>query len=234
MKKPVIGLVPIVDPAQNRYGMTPAYCKAVEGAGGLPLMLPLTADSDDLAQLVELCDGILFTGGPDIHPARYGEETLPACGTIVPERDAMEDALLQAALAADKPVLGICRGIQVLNVSLGGTLWQDLPSQYGETVGHSQPEPYDQPCHAVTVLADTPLAALLGEGEIAVTSRHHQAIKELADPLRAMATSPDGLVEAVWMPGKRFVWGVQWHPESIFSTSPESQKLFAAFVEQCR
>ena len=109
MKKPVIGLVPIVDPAQNRYGMTPAYCKAVEGAGGLPLMLPLTADSDDLAQLVELCDGILFTGGPDIHPARYGEETLPACGTIVPERDAMEDALLQAALAADKPVLCISR-----------------------------------------------------------------------------------------------------------------------------
>lgn len=234
MKKPIIGLVPIVDPAQNRYEMTPAYCKAVEGAGGLPLMLPLTADPGDLARLAELCGGILFTGGPDIHPARYGEQTLPACGTIVPERDAMEEALLRAALAADKPVLGICRGIQVLNVALGGTLWQDLPSQCGGPVNHSQPEPYDQPCHAVKVLADTPLAALLGVGDMAVTSRHHQAIKDLADPLRAMALSPDGLVEAVWMPGRRFVWGVQWHPESIFSTSAESQTLFAAFVEQCR
>ncbi len=234
MKKPIIGLVPIVDPAQNRYGMSPAYCKALECAGALPVMLPLTPDAADLAQLAALCDGLLFTGGPDIHPARYGEEILPACGQIIPERDEMEEALFQAALAADKPVLGICRGIQVLNVALDGILWQDLPSQYGNAVLHSQPEPYDQPCHKVSVVQGTPLARLLGQREIAVTSRHHQAIRELAAPLQAMAYSPDGLVEAVWMPGKRFVWGVQWHPESVYQTSQASRKLFAAFVEQCR
>lgn len=234
MKKPIIGLVPMVDPAQDHYGMTPAYCRALESAGALPLMLPLLTNAADAAQLATLCDGILFTGGPDVAPARYGEQTLPECGQIIPERDEMEALLFQAALAADKPVLGICRGIQAINVALGGTLWQDLPSQHPSSIQHSQPKPYDQPCHTVSVLPDTPLAGLLGEKEVEVTSRHHQAIKDLAAPLKAMAYSPDGLVEAVWMPEKPFVWGVQWHPESIYATSAASQKLFAAFVAQCK
>lgn len=234
MKQPILGLVPSVDLAQDRYSVAGAYCRAVEGAGGLPVVLPLTADAADAARIMEFCDGILFTGGPDVDPALYGEETLSACGQIIPERDEMEEVLFRAAMAAEKPILGICRGIQVINVVLGGTLWQDLPSQVGGGVCHSQPEPYNQPCHLVSVVPDTPLAGLVGRKEIAVTSRHHQAIKDLAPGLKVMAYGPDGVVEAVWMPGKPFVWGVQWHPESIYPTSEESQKLFAAFVEQCR
>lgn len=234
MKQPIIGLVPSVDLAQDRCSMAGAYCRAVSGGGGLPLVLPLTSDAADLTRILEVCDGILFTGGPDVAPARYGEETLPECGQIIPERDEMEDVLFHAALAAGKPMLGICRGIQVINVALGGTLWQDLPSQVGKAVCHRQPEPYNQPCHMVSVVPDTPLAKLLGKTESAVTSRHHQAVKDLAPGLKVMAYGPDGVVEAVWMPDKPFVWGVQWHPESIYPTSEDSRKLFAAFVEACR
>lgn len=234
MKKPMIGLVPMINPVKDQYGMTPAYCRALSGAGGLPVILSLVSDAADAEQVVDRCDGILLTGGPDVSPVRYGEEILPACGQIIPERDEMEELLFQAALAAGKPVLGICRGVQAMNVALGGTLWQDLPSQYGQTILHSQAKPYDRPWHTVSVVPETPLASLLGKEEIAVTSRHHQAIKELAGPLQAMAYGPDRLVEAVWMPEKRFVWGVQWHPESIYQTSEASQKLFAAFVEACR
>ncbi len=234
MKKPVIGAVPLVDVEKDSYWMMPPYFEALERAGALPLMLPLTENAADIGQLVALCDGILFTGGPDVAPALYGEEKLPACGLVLPRRDMMELDLFRTALAADKPIFGICRGIQLMNVALGGSLYQDLPSQHPSPLVHEQKPPYDQPSHPVTVLPGSPLAALLGKGEIEVTSRHHQAVKTLAPPLQAMATSPDGLVEAVWMPGKRFVWAVQWHPEHSIRTSEDSPKLFAAFVEQCK
>ena len=233
MKKPLIGLIPLVDVERDSYWMMPPYFEALEEAGALPVMLPLTADEGALAQILEMCGGLLFTGGPDADPALYGEEKLPACGLVVPRRDEMELRLFRMALAADKPVLGICRGIQLFNVALGGTLWQDLPSQAPSAIQHEQKPPYDQPAHKVSILPGTPLAALLGRAEADVTSRHHQAIKALAPGLQAMACSPDGLVEAVWMPDKRFVWGVQWHPEHTCKTSGDSRRLFAAFVEQC-
>ncbi len=233
-KKPVVGLVPMVNEEKSRCEMPWSYCRALEGAGALPVILPLLTDPADLAQAVSVCSGILLTGGPDVDPARYGEETLPACGQIIPQRDEMEDLLFQAALAADKPVLGICRGVQAMNVALGGTLWQDLPTQVSGPLIHSQSRPYDKTWHKVSVTPGTPLAELLGVEELAVTSRHHQAVKDVAPALKTMAYAPDGVVEAVWMPGKRFVWGVQWHPESVYQTSQASQKLFAAFVNQCR
>lgn len=233
--KPLIGLVPLVDVERDSYWMMPPYFAALERAGALPVMLPLTADEADLRQLVGLCDGLVFTGGPDVDPALYGEEKLPACKLVLPARDEMELTLLRLALAADKPLLGICRGIQVLNVALGGTLWQDLDTQAPSPVVHEQKPPYDQPAHSVMVRSGTPLAAVLdGAGEIGVTSRHHQAVKDLAPGLEAMAHSPDGLVEAVWMPSKRFVWAVQWHPEHAYLTSDASRRLFAAFTSACR
>ena len=146
----------------------------------------------------------------------------------------MEAKLLKYAMDADKPVLGICRGIQFLNAALGGTLWQDLPAQHPSRVAHRQTPPYDKPAHPVSILPDTPLAEALGERELMVNSYHHQAVRELAAPLRAMAIAPDGIVEAAEHPEHRFIWGVQWHPEFAWRSDPAAKIIFQAFVDACR
>ena len=232
--KPLIGLIPLVDEGRESLWMLPGYMCGVEAAGGLPVMLPLTDDPEALRQLSAQCDGFLLTGGHDVSPGVYGAARLPACGACSPERDRMESALLALAMAADKPVLGICRGIQFINAALGGTLWQDLPTQRPSDVNHHQSPPYDAPAHAVSILPDTPLARLLGAEALRVNSYHHQAVRDLAPALRPMAVSPDGLVEAVWHPGRRFLWAVQWHPEFAWQTDPGAMKIFGAFVEACR
>ena len=193
-------------------------------------MLPLTDDEEQIDQLVALCGGFLFTGGQDVEPSLYGEEKDEACGECYPERDTMEVKLLNAALRRDKPIFGICRGIQFINAVLGGTLYQDLPSQYPSEIEHHQHPPYDVPVHTVTPIPSTPLAALLGDGPFAVNSYHHQALKTLAPAWSAMAVAPDGIIEAAYMPDRRFVWAVQWHPEFSFRVDENSRKLFHAFV----
>lgn len=212
MKQPLIGIVPLVDEARESYWMLPGYMQGVEQAGGVPVVLPLTDDAAALRQLADTCDGFLLTGGQDVSPALYGAAPTPQCGQTCPARDAMEARLLDLALAADKPVLGICRGIQFLNVHLGGTLYQDLPAEHPTAANHHQTPPYDAP---------------------AVNSLHHQAIKTLAPGLAAMAVSEDGLTEAVFLPDKRFVWAVQWHPEFSFRVNEDSRKIFKAFIESC-
>ncbi len=230
MKRPVIGIVPLVDIQRESYWMLPGYMEGVAEAGGLPMMLPLTDGEEQLDQLAAMCDGVLFTGGQDVVPALYGEEMDAVCGECCPERDAMESKLLDIVLRQDKPVFGICRGIQFINAALGGTLYQDLPGQHPSAVEHHQRPPYDAPVHTVTPLPDTPLAALLGEGPIRVNSCHHQAVKALAPAWSAMAVAPDGIVEAAYMPDRPFVWAVQWHPEFSFRVDENSRKLFRAFV----
>ena len=232
--KPVIGLVPLVDEGRDSLWMLPGYMEGIAGAGGLSFMLPLSGDEADLSRLFSLCDGLLLTGGHDVSPALYGEAPLPVCGACCPERDRMESILLRLAMAENKPVLGICRGLQFMNAALGGSLWQDLPSQHPSGISHHGTPPYDRPVHAVTVLPDTPLSAVLGESSLPVNSYHHQAVRELAPCLRPMALSPDGLVEAAWHPEMHFLWGVQWHPEFSFRTDAASRSLFRAFVDACR
>lgn len=232
--KPVIGLIPLVDEERESLWMLPGYMDGVAAAGGLPVMLPLTDDPEELDQLCEMCDGFLLTGGHDVSPEFYGAERIGACGACSPERDRMEAAILRHAMDADKPVLGICRGIQFLNAALGGTLWQDLPTQHPSPVEHHQTPPYDAPIHSVAILPGTPLAAALGAEELMVNSYHHQAVRELAAPLQAMAVSPDGLIEAVRHPGHRFIWGVQWHPEFAWKSDPAAGIIFKAFVDACR
>ena len=232
-KRPLIGLVPLMDYQRASYWMLPGYMQGIEEAGGVPVMLPLTADKAALARLADTCDGFLFTGGQDVTPSVYGAAQTALCGETSQERDAMETELLALARAKDKPVLGICRGIQFLNAALGGTLWQDLPVEYPSEVNHHQTGAYDQPIHTVRLLPGTPLADLLGVDTLPVNSYHHQAIHKLAPELAAMATAPDGIVEAVYEPGKRFVWAVQWHPEFSWKVSAESRKIFAAFVSAC-
>lgn len=234
MKRPLIGIVPLVDAQRESYWMLPGYMRGVEQAGGLPIMLPLTDDDAALRQLADTCDGFLLTGGQDVSPALYGAAPVPACGETCPARDAMETKLLALALEQDKPVLGICRGIQFLNVYLGGTLYQDLPTEHPSAAEHHQKPPYDVPVHSVTLVPARPLYQLLGKCELAVNSLHHQAIRKLAPTLQVMALSEDGIPEAICLPGKKFVWAVQWHPEYSFPINADSRKIFAAFVGACQ
>lgn len=162
-KKPVIALTPYFNISQEEPYMRPAYLKAIRAAGGIPIILPLDLEEADLAQLVDTFDGILFTGGPDIHPFYFGEETQAHCGNVCPRRDQMELTLLKLAMNAKKPILGICRGIQLLNVGLGGDIYQDIPSQFHEEfpIAHTQPFAYDIPAHKVTIVPGTLLEQLV-------------------------------------------------------------------------
>lgn len=230
MKKPIIGVTPLFDQERDSYWMLPGYLEGLEQAGAIPVVLPLPEESDDLTQLISLCDGLLFTGGQDVSPALYGEMPKGTCGEICSARDRMEQVLLHLALERDLPVLGICRGIQFLNAALGGTLYQDLPTEHPSQIQHHMTPPYDRAVHTVTLQPNTPLAELLGAEYIGVNSYHHQAVKTLAPCLAEMARSEDGLIEAVCLPEKRFVWAVQWHPEFSFRVDAHSRKIFGAFV----
>ena len=231
MKKPIIGVTPLWDKEKNSYWMLPGYLEGLEEAGAIPVILPLAADGADIAQFADLCDGFLFTGGQDVAPQLYREALKPTCGELCPARDTLERELLNRALEQDKPILGICRGLQFLNVALGGTLYQDLPTEHPSEISHSMKPPYDRAAHTVRILPDTPLAALLQKPELGVNSCHHQAIKTLAPGLVEMARSTDGLIEAVYLPGKTFVWAVQWHSEMSLRADEASGKIFKAFVE---
>lgn len=230
MAKPWIGVTPLWDEDRDSYWMLPGYLQGIEAAGGLPVMLPMTTDEEILRALVQRLDGFLFTGGHDVSPAVYGAAPTPQCGTPCPARDAMETRLLELTLAADKPILGICRGIQLLNACLGGTLYQDLPTDHPSTVDHHMTPPYDRAVHTVTLVPGTQLAALLGAETLGVNSYHHQGVDRLAPGLQVMATAADGLTEAVCMPGKRFVWAVQWHPEFSYRTDASALAILRAFV----
>ena len=230
--KPMIGVTPLWDAARQSVWMLPDYLDGIKAAGGLPVVLPLEMSESDANQMVETCDGFLFTGGQDVSPELYGMKD--ATGTIVAsaERDKLESLLLSKALQADKAVLGICRGLQFINVFLGGTLWQDLPSQHPSEIVHRQGKPYDVPTHQVTLSGD--LQALLRKNILEVNTLHHQAIKDLGSGLMPMAVAPDGIIEAAQMSGKRFVWAVQWHPEYLFRRDSDSLAIFSCFVEHCK
>lgn len=231
--KPIIGVVPLVDRARESLWMLPGYFDGISEAGGVPVMLPLTSDPDVLRRLLAAVDGLLVTGGQDVDPSVYGERSEGAralCGELCAERDAMEAALVPAALEADLPILGVCRGIQTLNALLGGTLWQDLPAQCPSGVEHHGLPPYERPVHVVEVLPSTPLAEAVGAGELPVNSYHHQAVRDLAPGLAPMALAPDGVVEAAWRPASRFCWAVQWHPEFSHAVDAPSRAIFSAFV----
>lgn len=233
MKKPIIGLVPLMDEEKESYWMLPGYMKALEEAGGIPVMLPMCTDKEALKQLAEHLDGILFTGGHDVNPAFYGEEPGSQCGVICNERDQMEQILFQLGTELNIAMLGICRGMQFINVMCGGSLYQDLPTQMPSDISHRQTAPYDRAVHKVSIIENTPLHELLLTDELPVNSCHHQAVKVLGNGLQSMALSEDGLIEAIYMPEKKFVWAVQWHPEFFYKVDESSRKIMKIFVEHC-
>ena len=232
-KKPIIGLVPLVDEGRDSLWMLPGYMEGVRQGGGIPLMLPLNGNKHDLRQLFDLCNGLIFTGGHDVGAEVYGAEHTPLMGDTCPGRDAMETVLLDMAVKENKPVLGICRGLQLINAALGGSLYQDLQTLHPSDVCHRQPAPYDQPSHSVHLPEDSPLRAVTGKDMLQVNSCHHQGIERLAPSLRVTAIAPDGLVEGIDRPGSRLIWAVQWHPEFSWKVNEDSRAIFRAFVQGC-
>lgn len=232
-KRPVIGVVPLYDIQRDSLWMIPGYLDGIAAAGGIPVVLPLTEEEQVLRQLANDVDGFLMTGGQDVSPALYGEERLDSCGETLPVRDGMESRLFQLCLERDVPVLGICRGIQLMNVLLGGTLYQDLPSQHPTETEHHMSPPYDRPVHQVEICKGTPLFDLIQTERMDVNSYHHQAVRDKAPALQTMAVSEDGLIEAVCLPERPFVWAVQWHPELSWRTDEKSRRIFEAFVGRC-
>ena len=210
------------------------YVEGVAEAGGAPVVLPPVAGARAAEDLLDGMDGLLLSGGSDLDPGYYGEEPVPELGVTMPERDAFEIALLEHALRRQIPIFGVCRGMQILNVALGGTLYQDLPSQMDHLVllGHRQETPRWQPTHEVEVDGSSRVAKVMGTDELKVNSFHHQAIKGLGRGLVAVACSPDGVTEAVESGdlSKRWMIGVQWHAEAMRDAGPEHQKLFEAHV----
>jgi putative glutamine amidotransferase len=228
---PLIGITSGTEPAfAGFYILRHDYVRAVELSGGVPLVLAPAGAALHPALLSRL-DGLVLTGGLDVTPRLYGESPHPTVTDTSAERDEFEVKLVREALAHDLPLLAICRGMQLLNVALGGTLVQDIRAETGSAIRHDDfTRPRTEIAHSVSVVAGTRLHDLLGRNEVAVNSLHHQAVDRLATPLVACAFAPDGLVEAVEFPARRFVLGVQWHPEAWWREG-RFGALFAALVE---
>ena len=238
--KPIIGITPsaqldtLAHGTFLRYCISAPYVRAVETAGGVPVILPPQRDAID--EFAAVIDGLLLSGGPDVDPARYGDNYVHAatCG-IDPNRDQFEIDLFGAALRHDIPVFGICRGIQLMNVALGGTLIQDVSTEHpgAADVGHRQHERglEDWAVGHQTFAVDPAPLPIFGNNGLGVNSFHHQAIRDLAPDLMPVATSPDGLVEAVVMRTNPKVFGVQWHPELMFERDDAHLRPFARLVE---
>ena len=195
----VIGLTPSQD-EKGRQFLNPDYIASVLRSGALPLVLPLTGDEACLEEALGRIDGLLLTGGADVGPDRYGEEKLSLCGETAPERDRMEFFLCRRALEKNLPLLAICRGHQVLNCVLGGTLYQDIAAQFGRAIRHPCHETPRDGVHAVKLTAGTRLRAIAGLDRLTVNSRHHQAVKALGRGLIVSARAEDGLIEGVELP----------------------------------
>jgi len=219
-------------------GIGEQYLLAVEAGGGIPLLIHLTRDAAVLQAHYQRCDGLLFAGGGDVDPAIFGQAPHPKLGTIEPLRDEVELALARRAIDDRKPVLGICRGIQLLNVALGGTLYQDIPSELPQASNHyasSQVLGRAHLAHSIALEPGSWLAARLGTDALPGNTFHHQALRDIAPGLHVTGRAPDGVVEAVEGAGPGFVIGVQCHPEDLWEhADPRWARLFAGFVEAAR
>src|SRR3954447_1995392 len=220
--------LPESEPPMRELALGMSYPRSLERSGALPVVLP-PMELDRVDVLLDRLGGLMISGGPDVHPAAYGEEPHPSLGPTEPDLDAFELELLRRADARGMPILGICRGEQLLNIARGGTLVQDLPEMVGGEVEHRQELPGRVPTHPIVVVSDSRLEGVLGRENHEVNSFHHHAVRELGRGLRAVAWSPDGIIEAIEAPNRDFVVGVQWHAESLAEREDQAG-LFAAFV----
>ncbi len=239
--RPLIGITGRKDASarlvtSQMYSVGETYVQAVHRAGGLPLIIPPMFVEADSETLIARLDGLLLSGGEDIHPRHYGQSPEAWLGGVDESRDATELGLVHAALEAQIPLLAICRGHQVLNVALGGSLYQDLAAQVPGVLDHAflMSRSLEQSVHEVTLDAGSQVAQILGGTSFSVNSAHHQSVQSAGVGLRIVAYAPDGVVEAIELAGYPFCIGVQWHPEAMVRRDPEMLPLFMAFVESAR
>ncbi|WP_206808587.1 gamma-glutamyl-gamma-aminobutyrate hydrolase family protein [Paradesulfitobacterium ferrireducens] len=231
-KKPVIGITVAHGTEELKTFPRAYYVARVKEAGGLPVLLPPVESETEAQEVLDLLDGLILTGGGDISPYYLGEDPLRGIGDCQPERDLGELILSKAALKRELPLLGICRGIQVLAVAAGGKIYQDISSQHPGAMLHSQKAPRQYPWHEVEVKEDSLLRRILGEKRIAVNSFHHQAVSVIPEGFVLNALAPDGVIEGIEKAGAKFCIGVQWHPESM-SGEEHSRALFKGLIEAC-
>lgn len=236
MAKPLIGITPLYDYNLSSWWMIPGYGEGIQASGGIPVIMPFSDSPSDTEELVSKLDGFIITGGPDVNPSYYNEEILLQLGLLAPKRDVNEKLIYEAIQRQNKPVLGICRGHQLINVLEGGTLYQDLPSMRPSETRHSQREPNYVMTHKVDLIEGTPISSWMdGAKEMEVNSYHHQAVKDLAPSLKAMALSTeDGIIESYYKPDSKFTVGIQWHPELAFKDHPLHRRIFKALVDACK
>jgi putative glutamine amidotransferase len=222
-----------MDPGRNRFYLRKNYSEAIFEAGGTPVLLPLIPQRDFSQELIKSLDAIVISGSnSDVDPHLYGEEPHPKLASVMTRRDQTDLCLLEAVFQTQKPLLAICFGIQVLNVFLGGTLWQDVDAQVKGAIKHSQDSSDDYKSHTVSIRSNSLLHELAGEKETQVNSYHHQAINRVASQLIPVAKAPDGIVEAVELRDKaHFVLGLQWHPEIGWEMDALSRQIFSRFVD---
>ena len=214
------------------YASNRAYVHAVESAGGLPILIPMINDLTILTALLARLDGLLLPGGIDLHPSRYGEEVHPLTEEADLELDEFEITLASWAFQENIPVLGVCRGMQLINIVLGGTLYQDISNQYPNSIAHTHRHlPRTHLAHHIIVEPGSRMETILGTGEVWVNSLHHQAIKDPGKGVCITGRAPDGLPELLEVTGYRFVMAAQCHPEEIYSIEPAFKRLFSAFVQ---
>ncbi|WP_409340788.1 gamma-glutamyl-gamma-aminobutyrate hydrolase family protein [Paenibacillus sp. MBLB4367] len=230
--KPIIAITPNYE--DELATLKHAYADQIRKAGGIPVIVPFGLSEEDIAALSETANGLLLSGGADVDPGYFGERPHRELGRVTPERDRVEIILAREFVKREKAIFAICRGIQVLNVALGGSLYQDIATQCPNTHQHTQRAPRCHLSHNVKAVEGSLLHKIAGVSAFKVNSFHHQAVKEPAPGLRVTASSDDGIVEAVEGEKHPFLLGVQWHPEDTAGTDEVSRKLFEAFVEASR
>lgn len=236
MKKPIIGITSSMEVEQDYYMVATANIKAIEQVGGMPLILPYMIGKEDMDAIAQFIDGLYATGGYDIDPTIFGEEPHQKLGTIIPERDTFEIGLMKKLLTMNKPILGVCRGAQTLNLAAGGDMYQDIYAQAtGTLIQHQQKAPKDYGSHFVHVVEGSLLYQLTQEKKLRVNSRHHQANRSVSSHFLISGKASDGVVEAVESMEHRFVLGVQWHPENMLPTGDlSSKRIYEGFIKACQ
>lgn len=220
-------------PDQDMIMTTMDYCKAVKGVGAIPVLITSILDKSYIDKLTDKIDGFIFTGGSDINPLLYGKGIEEYCNNINPTRDNFELMLLKKVIEKDKPLLGICRGMQILNVFYGGTLCQDILTLYPQRLNHKVLNlPKWHFAHDVNIQKNTSLYELFGKENILVNSFHHQSIEKLGDGLTVTAIAKDSVIEGIEDLKKYLVMGVQWHPEMMVDKEPEQMRIFNYFIKK--
>jgi putative glutamine amidotransferase len=236
--KPLIGVTGYLHPYSREVSgvfVGEGYTNALAQAGAVPLAIPFLEEEEHVRALATKLDGLLLGGGVDMDPTLFGEQPVPGNGEICPERDWLESILFDEMQKQGKPVLGICRGVQVINILMGGTLYQDLPSQkQGDLIQHSQKAPRWFGAHHVNVTEGTKLHEIFGETRIRTNTYHHQAVRDVAPGLIVSGVADDGVIEAIERPEGPFLLGVQWHPENMWRKDSKVLRLFEAFVKACQ